>query len=550
MARLPYANFHDLNLDWVIKQVRTAYTKDNPPPYPVRSVNGLAGDVEVTGDVIPIAPNNAEMVSDAIRAKQDAPASPGNPGQVLGLDQNSNPAWVNQSGGVTSYDELTGKPSINGVPLSGEMEGSDIGLIDAPTTPGTAGQVLTSDGQGKQNWGNLPDYSDVYAPIIRDTASGAPASFPDGMANMAMNVIASIIPIQDLHGYNNPWPAGGGTNLAKPQVPASNQYYDFANDNGVYSITRKADMTTNPRQFFTATFGDIGLEDGETYTAYCFEDEQYTYKCGLYNGSGGMAVLDIHTTAYTFTYSESTMSVYRLGVWTNSPNTLPLNTTISFRAMLVKGSTTPTLFATYSNICPISGHAGLTLYTSGADTSNPDVYPFAWGDVSGRVYGGQLEVKADGSCRLTATHAIINIDENSSVYEYAPARGFYTVSISSYKSPATNIIDSIYCDKLKTVARTGQVAGNTYQISGADVNTAYIGIQLSPDYNTLALCKTWLQNNNLQVVYPLENPIVYDMPSINTLRSLFGTNNIWSDVGPVSAEYYADTKLFILKVIA
>lgn len=45
----PYTNFHDLNLDWIIEKVKTAiegsYNPDNPPPYPVTSVNGKTGAV-------------------------------------------------------------------------------------------------------------------------------------------------------------------------------------------------------------------------------------------------------------------------------------------------------------------------------------------------------------------------------------------------------------------------------------------------------------------------------------------------------------------------
>lgn len=61
MARLPYTNFHDLNLDWFIKEFKKIIV--------------------------------------ALTKKQDAPASPGVPGQVLGLDQNQTPVWINQSGG-------------------------------------------------------------------------------------------------------------------------------------------------------------------------------------------------------------------------------------------------------------------------------------------------------------------------------------------------------------------------------------------------------------------------------------------------------------------
>ena len=125
MPRMPYTNFHDINLDWVIKQIKKAFTPDNPPPYPVKSVNGLTGDVTVTGDIIPVRPGGVD-VQTALNEKQTAPNSPGAPGQVLGLDTNQTPVWLTpQGGGGDVTDVKIDQSSIvdqNGVaviPLAG-----------------------------------------------------------------------------------------------------------------------------------------------------------------------------------------------------------------------------------------------------------------------------------------------------------------------------------------------------------------------------------------------------------------------------------------------
>lgn len=136
MARLPYTNFHDLNLDFVLKVIKKAFTPDNPPPYPVKSVNGMTGNVTVTGDVIPIAPNNPDMVTDVLREKQDAPASPGNPGQVLGLDANQTPVWLTpQGGGGDVTDVKIDQSSIvdqDGVATIPKASSSTLGVVKIP----------------------------------------------------------------------------------------------------------------------------------------------------------------------------------------------------------------------------------------------------------------------------------------------------------------------------------------------------------------------------------------------------------------------------------
>ena len=44
------------------------------------------------------------------------------------------------------------------------------------------------------------------------TVSGAIASFTTPFAYPLKKLVAQINPVQDLHGYDAPWPAGGGKN--------------------------------------------------------------------------------------------------------------------------------------------------------------------------------------------------------------------------------------------------------------------------------------------------------------------------------------------------
>lgn len=70
-------------------------------------------------------------------------------------------------------------------------------------------------GELKENLSDLQEVSDTKAAAIYETASGEIASFSDGADDLPMkSCVVKMEPIQDLHGYDSPWPAGGGKNLA------------------------------------------------------------------------------------------------------------------------------------------------------------------------------------------------------------------------------------------------------------------------------------------------------------------------------------------------
>ena len=108
--RFPYTTLNDINLDWIIKKVKA-----------------LIGVVD---------------------EKQDKPASAGTAGQVLGLDENLDPVWLDQTGGggggTTNYNNLSNKPQIESVTLSGNKTAADLGLARASDVP-TKTSDLTND---------------------------------------------------------------------------------------------------------------------------------------------------------------------------------------------------------------------------------------------------------------------------------------------------------------------------------------------------------------------------------------------------------------------
>lgn len=109
--RFPYTTLNDINLDWIIKQVK--------------------------------------QIAAALQGKQDKPDLPGVAGQVLGLDENLDPVWVDQGGGgggTTNYNSLSNKPQINGVTLAGNKTAAELGIVATADLPSAYQEAPTMDG--------------------------------------------------------------------------------------------------------------------------------------------------------------------------------------------------------------------------------------------------------------------------------------------------------------------------------------------------------------------------------------------------------------------
>lgn len=162
------------------------YSASNPPPYPVTSVNGETGAVKVsvptktseltndsryiTQDDIPTIPTQASDIG-AIAE----PTAEGTTGQVLTTDGAGNRFWSTVSGGggeggTSNYLELTNKPQINSIELTGNKSLDDLGiqpkgnyLTDyTETDPTVPSHVKTITSEDITNWNNKSEFSGDY----------------------------------------------------------------------------------------------------------------------------------------------------------------------------------------------------------------------------------------------------------------------------------------------------------------------------------------------------------------------------------------------------
>ena len=523
MARMPYTNFHELNQDWIIKQIKTAYNADNPPPYPVKSVNGQTGIVNLNSDNIIDVESGIDL-TDALRAKQNRPSQNGTAGQVLGLDNNLNPVWVNQNPGVTAYDDLTGRPKINGHTLSGEMDGADIGLIDEPATPGTVGQVLTSDGQGGASWQNIPTpptpISGDYAPVITDSASGPVASFPDGANDLDMlSLIAEIVPVQA--GTGDPSPNNlraisgrGGVTV----YPTGANVWDEEWEVGLIDVNSGNNTSST---IYSRSKNYIPVKPGETYRFVPSSINFYLRKYGLNHDYIGYAqATGGNDSSHVFTIPTDTY--YLRFCWDG--NTYNNNISVNYPS-------TDTSYHAYQEKEPILE---------------------AWGDIAGTIYGGTIDVITGV---LTVNRKAVSFTGNETWVKSASTESYFINQANKPALSDAHVARSangyFLCNAFKPVAYVSPlpnyqaefhvgVNGNTFGFHDDSILTV-------TDWTTYVQT---LYNNNtpLTICYYLNNPITYQLTA-QDVQTLLGTNNIYSDSGDCSVTYRADTKLFILKVV-
>lgn len=156
------------------------------------------------------------------------------------------------------------------------------------------------------------------------------------------------------------------------------------------------------------------------------------------------------------------------------------------------------------------------------------------------VYGGYYTVNEDGSVDLVAETANVVFDgsEDEEWYKYnGGSASAYAVGISlpnfGYVNTTTLIWQANY---LKAI--DGYVTWGNYDAFISALNAEGIKCGVRNVSTTVEAWRTYLASKPLQVVYKLATPITYHLGNIGQLKSLKGINNVWSDTGDTTVEYW------------
>lgn len=165
----------------------------------------------------------------------------------------------------------------------------------------------------------------------------------------------TLAPVQDLHGYDHPWPAGGEKNLLPYPYSSSSETLNgvtiTVNDNG--SITLNGTSTANVEFYISRRIAGPFTPDAGTYiltgcpTGY----SNYRMRIGYNRGSSGATIA--YDTGSGATITENEGGVY-YGMWLAFDSGATFNN-LTIYPMVRKSTETDATWAPYSNICPISG---------------------------------------------------------------------------------------------------------------------------------------------------------------------------------------------------
>lgn len=497
-----------------------------------------------------------------------------------------------------------------------------------------------------------------------DTASGEIASFPDGADSVPMqSVVVTMEPVQDLHGYDHPWPAGGGKNLLPAQIDT------------IKSINRGGTWSGNVYTWNGVTFAFSVNDDGAVTAIAVSGTATSGTDIAIINLTGSLPNWITAGTTYTVSGNATSAQfqvIPRIGSAYQNTKT---NTSFSWdsswdgvyiRIRVNSGDTasgtiypmfevgsTATSYAPYSNLCPISGrtgadieHTGVNVWdeewevgglstSDGQPSANPNAIRsknfipclpntayytktvnlacYLWfydGDknfISFVTNNVNRAVTTPSNCRYMKIRAgdannplqtynnDISINYPSTDTAYHAYQG-ETISVTFpteagivYGGTFGVVSGELVVDRAKKTlsqndsfvlsqsATRNRITWNDYEsvgkTGGLFVSNALKSMPASsggygtsdwemwgstvaprcwisvPLSYTIDDFKEFLSSDPIEIVYELATPITYHLTP-QEVRTLLGTNNVWSDAGSVAVTYKADVQLYIDKKLA
>lgn len=345
------------------------------------------------------------------------------------------------------------------------------------------------------------------------------ASFTETNQGELNSLEVNMAPIQDLHGYDNPWPTGGGVSKC-PSLA-----------NGTHTMTNGLTVTIQDGEItIDGTASGSGYYEeaiestvmpADTYVSLNNPAATYNIAYVFLNGNTQIAApstAPANATKHTTGLSGATVNKLRVYCKAGTYDNFKMS------PILHEGST-PQAWQPYANICPISGRTGANVYVS-PTTAQADATTYAvdWTSEAGTVYGGTLDVV---SGVLTVNMAFVDLGSLNWTLS-AGGANIFTVTLSDRK----------YSDDIKAMCSMYPFKGTISQSSDAPSKgdkTCCFYYQAGQSYRNFYVYDTAYLDvasfkaamSGVQLCYELATPVTYELTPQEVV-TLVGQNNIFS----------------------
>ena len=381
--------------------------------------------------------------------------------------------------------------------------------------------------QLKNDVSSIKENLNDKAPVIIESASGSIASFSDGADDMPLkSLVVDIDPVQDLHGQDAPYPAGGGKNKAGDFETGS-----FSESSAVGSAyaNMKSSSTTRFRTANVIQTNGSQFTVSADFTNYmvCMlmfdANQQYIGKTDGFR----------EWSTSNFTYARTSIYYVALAVKRTDEGTISESDMTNCKLQL-EFSDSATAYAPYSNICPISGWTGVKAQRTGKNLYDGTLLNGYYDATNGGVFVSSANWRATNKmrCKSSTTYVMSGTSYSGGSYNgqslfwdingnYLGTRGtganFTSYANSAYMALYFGhkyVTDAIQIEEGSTATAYSPYNGNTYTISWqSEAGTVYGG--------TLDVVSGELVVDRAMVDLGTLNWVVFDA---NT--SLFSTNDL------------------------
>lgn len=204
----------------------------------------------------------------------------------------------------------------------------------------------------------------------RTIGPDAIAHFTESVRNKLLSLMVAIEPTQDLHGYDHPWPGGGGVNKWDEE-------WEVGTINS--GVNSASSVTLRSKNYIPVVPGATYYFSGpnnKTKYVYCYDSgKAYINTSITVHASSTFTVPNgCSYIRFAYTYYIQDYTTYNHDIAINYPSTV-------------------TTYSPYSNICPISGRTGANAYISPTpNVADATTYAADWTTPAGTVYAGSADI--------------------------------------------------------------------------------------------------------------------------------------------------------------